>query len=209
MSQFAQAQQGADLKVVEVSDLPEYPIDKSERLDSHFYMNMHYNRWLNSEFHLTADLDVQGAGFTLFCIAQNQAPVGTLPRDDRQLSTLIGVSLEQWKSLKSRDPSPLYKWSECSCNGEIRLAHPVVTDVAVEALHSRRVNQANTEARKRAKRVKDLKEMLEQRIGAGHLLKNSAFVDRFNDWMEDNHPDTQRRESFVRQALDEFCGETG
>ncbi|MDN3710977.1 hypothetical protein QWZ10_02560 [Paracoccus cavernae] len=46
--------------------------------------------------------------------------------------------------------------------------------------------------------------MIEQRIGAGQLLKSPAFLDRFNDWLEERYPDALRREQFIRTALDEF-----
>lgn len=73
-------------------DVFNYPIPSTERLESHYFITFHYRRWLKSEFRNLADLDVRAVGFDLFCEAQDEAPVGTLPTDERLLAKLAGVN---------------------------------------------------------------------------------------------------------------------
>lgn len=194
-----------DIELVEINGLPVYPISVDDRLDSHFFIAWNLKRWRKSVFRMKAEPEVGWYGFQLFCEAHDETPVGTLPTDEQLLAKTLGITVDHWRTLQSREIKPLHNWSEVRCdNGEIRYAHPVVTEVALEALKSRRTNQASTEARKRAKRIKDLTEMIESRIGAGQLLRAPQFVDRFNDWLEEKHPDVQRREPFIRQALEDF-----
>ena len=192
-------------ELVEVGELPEYPISAEDRLDSHFFVAWNLKRWRKSTFRQLAEPEVGWFGFMLFCEAHDETPVGTLPTDERLLASALGISIDHWRRLEGRDITPLHNWSKVQCdNGEIRLAHPVVTEVALQAMKTRRLNQANAEARRRAKRLKDLQEMIEKKIGAAQLLRAPQFLDRFNDWLEDKHPDVQRREPFIRQALGEF-----
>lgn len=94
--------------VSSIDGLPEYPINKSERLESHFYMEWHFNRWLSSEFCLLADPDVGFYGLNLFSLAQNETPVGTLPSDERLLCKLLRIDLEAWRKLMQREITPLF-----------------------------------------------------------------------------------------------------
>lgn len=191
-------------ELVEINDLPVYPISVEDRLDSHYFIAWNLKRWRKSVFRMKAEPEVGWFGFLLFCEAHDETPVGTLPTDEQLLAKTLGITVDHWRTLLTRDTTPLHNWSEVRCdNGEIRLAHPVVTKVTKEALKSMRANKASTEARKRAKRIKDLTEMI-TRIGAVQLLRAPQFLDRFNDWLEDKHPDVQRREPFIRQALEEF-----
>jgi len=195
----------AHLQPVVTDAMPEYPISTGDRLDSHFFLQWNLKRWRASEFRRKVDPEVGWYGMQLFFIAQDETPVGTLPCDDEQLAYELRLPLERWRALLDRKITPLHNWHRVRCdNGEVRLAHPVVTEVAVEAVKSKRKNQSNQAGRMRAKRLKDLGKMMEERIGAGQLLRNGGFLERFNDWIEDNYPDTQRREAFIRSALDEF-----
>lgn len=190
---------------VDLDALPEYPISAEDRLDSHFFVQWNLKRWRKSAFRNLAEPEVGWFGFLLFCEAHDETPVGTLPIDDRLLARSLNLPIERWQSLCNRDVSPLHNWTRVRCdNGEIRLAHPVVTEVALEALRGSRRNRADRDDRRRAKRIKDLREMIEKRIQASQLLRDPSFIDRFNDWLEERYPDTQRRETFIRTALDEF-----
>lgn len=199
----------AHLRPVEACEMPEYPISAEERLDSHYFMQWNLKRWRASEFRRKADPEVGWFGFQLFCIAQDETPVGTLPCDDQQLAYELKLPLERWQALLKRDVTPLHKWERVRCdNGEVRLAHPVVTKVALEAMASRRRNAAEVERRRQNKRIADLRDMV-GRLGASQLLNRPGFVDRFNDWLEEHHPGVQRREPLVRAALDQFTMELG
>lgn len=193
------------LQPVSIDDLPEYPISADDRLDSHFFIQWNLKRWRKSSFRNLAEPEIGWFGFLLFCESHDETPVGTLPTDERLLARALGITVERWQSLCRRDITPLHNWSKVMCdNGEVRLAHPVVTEVALEALKSSRKNKSDRDDRRRAKRIKDLAEMIEKRIQAPQLLRNPGFVDQFNDWLETRYPETQRREPFIRTALSEF-----
>lgn len=194
-------------RIVETGELDAYPISANDRLDSHFFLQWNLKRWRGSEFRKKADPEVGWYGFQLFCIAQDGTPIGTLPCDDQQLAFDLNLPLERWHALLKRDVNPLHGWRRVKCdNGEIRLAHRVVTEVALEALGSKRRNAAAAEQRKLAKRLADLRDMVE-RIGAKQLLKNAGFIERFNEWLETHHEGVQRREGMIRDALDQFMTE--
>ncbi|WP_420014058.1 hypothetical protein [Tateyamaria sp.] len=199
--------QSTAIQLVEAGDIEEYPISAGDRLDSHYFLQWNLKRWRGSEFRKKADPEVGWFGFQLFCIAQDGSPIGTLPCDDQQLAFDLNLPLERWQALLKRDITPLHGWRKVQCdNGEIRFAHPVVTEVAVEALGSKKRNAAAAEQRRLNKRLADLRDMIE-RIGAKQLLTNPGFIERFNDWLERHHGGVQRREGMVRTALDQFMVE--
>ena len=194
-----------NLQPVPIDELPDYPISTEDRLDSHYFIQWNLKRWRTSVFRKLAEPEIGWFGFLLFCESHDETPVGTLPTDERLLASSLGITVDRWKLLCQRDITPLHNWTRVRCdNGEIRYAHPVVTEVAVEALKSSRKNKADRDDRKRAKRIKDLGEMIEKRIQAPQLLRSPSFVDRFNDWLEERYPEAQRREAFIRTALNEF-----
>lgn len=194
----------SQLHVVGSDGLPDYPISSKDRLDSHFFLQWNLKRFRGSAFRKLVDPEAGWYGFQLFCIAQDGTPIGTLPCDERELAHDLNLPLEKWQALMGRDISPLYGWSQVMCdNGEIRLAHPVVTEVAQEALKSKRRNQEDSERRKLNKRLKDLSIKITM-IGAQQLLQQAGFLEKFNDWLDEKHPNEQRRETLVRRALDAF-----
>lgn len=191
-----------DLGLVDTAQIPDYPIGSDERLDSHFYVELHFRRWLNSRFCLLADDDVCRYGFNLFFIAQDQTPVGTLPEDDLLLAKYLKIDLAKWQSLRDRTMSPLYNWSRVRCdNGEIRLAHPVVTEMAQKALAGRRKHAENASKARERKRLKDLCAMVE-RIGAKQVLRNPGYIERLDAWLIENRGDRNRTEPVVREGME-------
>ena len=196
---MSQAQKKPEL--IDISNLPEYPLDKSERLESHWFINFHFNRWLNSKFRLTARADVRSYAFDLFCVAQNQIPVGTLPDDDRQLAALLNIDLASWQDMRALDMSPLYNWSHCSCGGEIRLMHPTVTEVAVDAFTKKKKNADALAASRERKKIERLKETI-ARIGTAAMGKDAGMVRRVRMWLDQNC-DGNWTEEWVRQAMEE------
>lgn len=196
------------IQLVEANDLELYPISAKDRLDSHYFLQWNLKRWRGSEFRKKADPEVGWYGFQLFCIAQDGTPIGTLPCDDQQLAFDLNLPLERWQAMLKRDITPLHGWHKVQCdNGEVRLAHPVVTEVAIVALGSKQRNAAAAEQRRLNKRLADLRDMIE-RIGAKQLLQTPAFVERFNEWLEQHHEGVQRREGMIRAALDQFMVES-
>lgn len=180
-------------KVVDIArteDMEDYPISASERLDSHYFLQWNLKRWRGSEFRKTVDPVAGWYGFQLFCIAQDGCPIGTLPEDDRQLAFDLNLPLEEWELLKRRAVSPLHNWERVRCdNGEVRLAHPVVTEVALEAIGGKKRNeQKNAEDRMR-KRLKGIRDALATKIpGGSRIAENDELVNRLSDWIEYEYP---------------------
>ncbi|MEP4950072.1 MAG: hypothetical protein ABJU46_03750 [Paracoccaceae bacterium] len=194
------------MRLVDAEDVFEYPIQSSERLESHSWIAWHFRRWLKSEFRLLADLEVRAVGFDLFCEAQDEAPVGTLPMDERLLAKLAGVPLEVWKAMCDRPIGPLYGWKTCRCdNGHMRLYHPVVLEVAKEALGMREDHMDKLEAERERKRIKALPEKIVRAGGSTRMAEDAAFILQFDQFLEDEFSDAQRRPPLIRKALEAWA----
>lgn len=173
--------------LIEVGEIEVYPIATDHRLSSHYFTKWWHDRWLNSVLHLTASYEVQGIARTLFDLAQKQAPVGTLPDDDLLLSRLLRLDLAHWRDLRRREPSPLHNWRAClSDTGERRLMHPVVTEVALDAIN-------RTEAREAAASEKAVKERKRRLSGAlrdlgcsDDVVADTMLVDALDGWLVEN-----------------------
>jgi hypothetical protein len=183
-----------------VDDLPIYPIAADERLESHFFLPMYFRRWLGSDTRLLADMEVRAAILELFMIAQDQSPVGTLPTDHKLIARLLGITFEHFKVLCDREVSPLRHWVPCRAGDQVRLMHHVVTEVASEAIDTRRDRDAERQARKAAKAVKDLEARL-RAMGLSRQADDRQLVEQVDAWLI-NHCTGYRTELAVRQALD-------
>lgn len=186
--------------VVDNTDLPEYPIDAAERLQSHFFVEFHFRRWLNSEARLLADWDVRGVMVDLIMIAQDQTPVGTLPKDPKLIAKMLGMSVDQLHLFCARDVSPLRGWVPCMAGGQVRLMHPVVTEIAEKAIGSRRDREAEKARRATAKALKDLDARL-RAMGCTRQADDRVFVERVDHWLAQNCVGN-RTEPMIREALD-------
>lgn len=190
------------LKAVETVDLPLYPFGVDDRLPSHFFFQFWHTRWLNSSLHLLGDMAVQGAAINLFCIAQQQTPIGTLPDDDRVLARLLHISVEEWSKLRRMDPSPLHNWESCvSETGERRLMHPVVVQNLEDAFARREVRQSRNGARAVAARLVRLREAMAAEGVAACYLENDQLVSKIDGWLEKNCTGN-RTQQFVIRALE-------
>ena len=193
----------ATMRLVDAEDVFEYPIPSTERLESHSWIAWHFRRWLKSEFRNLAELDVRAVGFDLFCEAQDEAPVGTLPVDERLLAKLAGVTLEEWRRLCERPIGPLYGWHLCRCdNGHMRLYHKVVLDMAKEALGMREDHLEKLEGERERKRLKALPEKIVRAGGSTRMAEDAAFILQFDQFLEDEFPEAQRRPPLIRKALE-------
>ena len=184
---------GTKVRLVKNSeDWPEYPISHKDRLDSHFFLQWNLKRWRGSEFRKKAysDPEVGWYGFELFCLSQDETPVGTLPCDHSQLAFVLHLPLEKWLALTKRDLSPLHGWEKVMCdNGELRFAHPVVTEIAVEALGSKRRNTAKNAEDRMRKRISSISQTLSKNIpGGGGIAKNDERLNQISDWIEKFYP---------------------
>lgn len=193
------------LPAVDVNDLPEYPISAAERLDSHWYVQWNLKRWLTSDFRRLAyaDPEVGFFGRELFDLAQGETPVGTLPCDDDALAFLLRMPINQWKNLASREVSPLHGWHRVMCdNGQIRLAHPVVTEVAQEALTGKKRNAAKNADDRMRKRMGTIAGHLRGIPGAAKLAEQEERLNAISDWIESAYPGGSATLKRTREAIE-------
>ena len=113
----------------EKHELPVYPLATSDSPAAAPSLRLDVTKWMNGRFRLLATPDVGWHGFTLFCLAMQQRPTGTLPDDDRSLAALLGLDLAVWLELRGRALGPLDGWYRCLADdGERRLTHPLMLD---------------------------------------------------------------------------------
>lgn len=185
----------------DVSDLPEYPVSKSERLESHSWFEWHHNRWLSSRLCLLCDPVVGFYALNLFSICQNEAPVGTLPTEERLLARLLGIDLGVWQDLSGREISPLYNWHPVNCEGEVRLAHPVVTELVTKAIGKREDNVARRTEERHRKRLNGIRTNLVSHIPGGkNAAANPMLVERINAWIEAAYPNGSATVARIQEA---------
>lgn len=192
------------LRSVYNRELEDYPISASDRLDSHYFLQWNLKRWRGSEFRKKAysDPEVGWYGFELFCMAQDETPIGTLPCDDEQLAFVLHIPLEKWLALKKRDLSPLHGWYEVRCdNGEVRFAHKVVTEVAVEALGSKKRNAAKYADDRMRHRINTISQNLRANIpGGARIAKNEEMLNQLSDWIETAYPGGSATAKRIKEA---------
>lgn len=200
---------GAQIMAVVTSgdDLPEYPISASERLDSHYFVAWNLKRWRGSEFrrHGYADPEVGWFGRELFDLCQDETPVGTLPCDAAALAFLLRISLSRWQELAAREVSPLFGWHKVRCdNGEVRLAHSVVTEIAVDALGAKKRNHAKNADDRMRKRLNTIVGHLQSIPGGGRIAEIEERVNDISDWIEASYPGGSATQKRVREALNDL-----
>lgn len=185
--------------LIEASDLEEYPIPSDQRLASHYFTIWWHDRWLNSTLHLTASYEVQGVARTLFDLAQKQSPIGTLPDDDLVLSRMLRLDQATWCEMRQRRPGPLHGWHRCVTDrGEVRLMHPVVTEIALAAIE-------RTEARKLAGSEKAVRER-KRRLAAAladmgcdkAVVGDTMLIDALDGWLSENCRGNRTTQAYTR-----------
>ncbi|OWU77610.1 hypothetical protein [Marinibacterium profundimaris] len=191
-------------RLIDMADLPEYPIASADRLDAHYFLQWNLKRWRGSGFRKKAyaDPEVGFYGFELFCFAQDETPIGTLPREDADLAFLLHLPLERWQALLRREVTPLHGWSPVMCdNGEVRLAHPVVTEVALDALTSKRRNAAKNADDRMRKRLATIAGHLRSLPGGDRIAASEERVNQLSDWIEQAFPGGSATRKRVVEAL--------
>ncbi|WP_108258978.1 hypothetical protein [Mangrovicoccus ximenensis] len=185
-----------------VDDIPEYPIEKGERLESHSFFQFHHNRYLNSDFFSLADWEVQGVALALWSLSRLQDPVGTLPTSPKLLiAKLPRMTLEAWEGLMRRDPNPLHGWVQCRVGSEIRLMHSVVTEVTLEGLARHTANDDKKKADAERKRMDRLKATV-AKLGHAKLAANEMFVLQLDELLRETYPSESRTAGRVKEAME-------
>lgn len=199
--------QTSTVHLVDADDIDIYPISSSERLDSHFFVPWNLKRWRGSEFRRFgyADPEIGWFGMELFFLAQDETPIGTLPCDDDALAFLLRIPPARWRELNSRDVSPLHGWQRVHCdNGQVRLAHPVVTEVAMDALGSKKRNDAKNADERMRKRLGTIINHLKAIPGAGRIADMEERVNDISDWIEAQYPGGSATLKRVKEALNDL-----
>ena len=182
--------------VPDAGDLPEYPLDAEFRIRGHFFVPMDHARYLGSRFCLRADDEVQGLFLRLVMLAQQQRPVGTLPRGPGDLAALLRVDPARFDKLCALDFGPLYGWRPCRCDDEIRLFHPVVLEGINFALgreEARALSREGSAARKRKERLK--KALLH--LGCDpKVAEDEVLMERLEGWLQRNVTGDRTTESY-------------
>jgi hypothetical protein len=196
------------MKLVSVDEIQTYPISAGDRLDSHFFVPWNLKRWRGSEFRRLgyADPEVGFYGMELFFIAQDETPLGTLPCDEEALAFLLRITVSRWRDLVNREASPLHGWHPVLCdNGQTRLAHPVVTEVALEALNGRRRNNAkNADDRMRKRLGTIARHLCESIPGGNRLAESEERLNALSDWIEAAYPGGSATLKRIREALNDL-----
>ncbi|WP_295450131.1 hypothetical protein [uncultured Pseudophaeobacter sp.] len=194
--------QANHLQPVDACELPVYPIEAGERLESHYFVEFHYQRWLTSDTRLLADLEVRSVFLDLICLAQTQSPVGTLPTNPKLLAKLVGLSQEVFDGLCKREVGPLHNWAPCLCDGVQRLHHPVVTEIALKAVNSKKRNAAANANDRERKRFASIRKILVRDIpGGARFAESQSMVEQISGWIEGEYPGGSCTVTRVKEAL--------
>jgi hypothetical protein len=171
------------IRMVDVAQAIPYPISRSERLESHWFLQWERRRWLNSDMRLRGTPECRAHYFDLICIAVDHSPVGTLPNDLDLIAKLLMVEAGHFKMLCAMPFGPLHKWQAFDCEGEIRLGHETLVEVLMEAISRKEDNRARTDAANVSKRRQRIR--LELAKIAPDLVANDRAVLFLDQWFED------------------------
>jgi len=186
------------LQPVAAADLPEYPLDGSERLESHWFMTWERRRWLNSDMRLKGTPECRAHYFDLICVSFDHSPIGTLPDDIDLLARILMVDVSHFRALCQLPYGPLHRWERCRAGGEVRLMHKVVVDTLLEALSRKEDNRARTEAANKSRALQRLRARLAAIDVA--LATNDNAVRWIDRWFDD-HEVLKRDDAQLRRAL--------
>lgn len=186
------------LRLFDAGNLPDYPVNRDERLEGHYFTKFWHDRWLNSQLHLTATLEVQACALNLFFLAQKQSPVGTLPDNDTILAKLLRIDLALWHDLRTRQITPLHGWSPCRCGDEMRLAHPVVTEVVLDAIARRESREASNSQKAVYQRLRRLREALGNLGCSRDVMADDLLIERLDEWLLQHCPGRRTHSAYGR-----------
>ncbi len=197
--------------VSDADDLFRYPISHKERLASHSWFPVHYDRWERSEFRIHADLEVKAVFWELLCATMKEGPAGTLPTDEVALADAGKVPLDVWRRLVKREWSPLYGWKPCLCdNGRRRLYHETVLENVVEALKSRGRWAEKAEGERSRKRLEVLPNQIIRAGGSSRMAEDKAYLLRLDQFLLDHLDGRNRTPRLVLRAMEMMeTGQTG
>jgi hypothetical protein len=187
--------------LIDTGTLPQYPIDRGERLESHSFFLFHYDRYLNSDLYVLGDWDIKGIAHALWCRAQDQDPVGTLPDNPRLIAGYLGMSTDAWEGYMRKDPGPLHGWTQCLVGNEVRLMHAVVTEVVTTALGSKLRNAAKYADDRMRHRINTISQNLRANIpGGARIARDEEKLNQLSDWIEGAYPGGSATVKRIKEA---------
>jgi hypothetical protein len=157
--------------------------------------------------HLTGSYEVQGVALALYCIAQNQSPMGTLPADDVLLARLLRIDFARWQDLRRAAVSPLHGWYTADCEGEVRWVHPVVLEMLIDAQSRAESRRLSNEERAVQMRIERLRAALAEMGVDKAILDNRLFIEAMDEWLEVNWK--KRRNSLAYSRLLNWASSSG
>ena len=178
--------------------LPDYPWPREFRLPTHYFFPWHHARWLNSRMHLVGSYEAQGVALALYCLAQMQAPIGTLPDDDELLARMLRLDLARWRELRRSDQGPLAGWFRVNCEGEVRLAHPVLIEVLQDVTNRRERREQSKDARARDRRIDRMKAALASMGVSDGVLADRAVVEELEGYLSAVHQGNRTAAVYTR-----------
>jgi hypothetical protein len=117
---------------------------------------------------------------------------------------LLRLPLDVWQDLRARSVGPLHRWRRMRAGDQIVLGHPVVIDVARDAMHRRAANQASSEEKAIYARQKRLRELMALMKCSKAMIDDAFLVERLDHWLLENHRGQRRMPQFeqsMRRAL--------
>lgn len=182
------------LRTIDPNDLPDYPDAlRDPSLTSDYFTKFWHDRWLSSRAHLRASMAVQGAMLNLFFYARKQTPVGSLPADHGDLARLLRVSDSDWSRMMAEPITPLHHWTEYMADDEVVLGHPVVIEVALDALDRREARKASNGERAVRERRRRLVLLMGDMDFSEAVRKDDRLVGWVDDWLQENHRGRRQR----------------
>lgn len=167
----------------------------------HFFTMWDHVRWLNSTMYRKATPESQCHFMNLCFMAQTQRPVGTLPADDSELAHMLRLPTERWTELRRMEFGPLRHWERCMCDGEVRLFHPVVLEVALDALGRREAREASNAEKAITMRIVRLREALGKLKMPKDALADDVLIERMDQWLLDHHKGQRRMPAYERVII--------
>lgn len=166
---------GDDLGALAVYDLP---IGTRLRGD---WFPLYHRRLMGSRFVATVGEAAAFRAILLWCAAAEQDPAGTLPDDDAELAHLAQMGRDRAGWRKLRDGA-LYGWGPVRVFGEgreaRRLAHPVVTEVMVEAVRRMDERRAASVAGGQRSRTAELRKQMRKAGAPEAMIADGALVEQ-------------------------------
>ncbi|MBU2360409.1 MAG: hypothetical protein KKB02_16020 [Alphaproteobacteria bacterium] len=187
-----------NLHAVADAGLPDYPIGREVRMAGHFFTMWDHVRWLNSTMYRKATPESQCHFMNLCFMAQTQRPVGTLPADDGELAHMLRLHPDRWMELRRMEFGPLRHWERCLCDDEVRLFHPVVLEVALDALGRRQAREASNAEKAVTMRLVRMREQLAKLGVHKSVLADDVLIERMDQWLVDHHKGQRRTPAYQR-----------